>query len=111
MIRKQAILTLLSIGLVVVACVSKKNITKSEATALGWNPRAGNLAEVAPGKSIGGDIFGNRQSLLPDSPGRIWFEADINYTSGLRQSDRLLSNDGLIFKTTDHYQTFEAIRF
>ncbi|WP_158217544.1 RHS repeat-associated core domain-containing protein [Lottiidibacillus patelloidae] len=86
-------------------------ITKKEARILGWNPREGNLADVAPGKSIGGDIFKNKENLLPSSSGRVWYEADINYTSGFRGGERLLySNDGLIYKTTDHYQTFTRIK-
>ena len=86
-------------------------ITKSEARELGWDNQAGNLAEVAPGKSIGGDVFGNREGLLPDKEGRIWYEADINYESGYRGSDRIVySNDGLIYKTTDHYKSFTKIK-
>ena len=85
-------------------------ITKAEARQLGWNPRQGNLQEVAPGKSIGGDVFRNREGLLPDAQGRTWFEADINYSGGGRGPERLLySNDGLIYKTTDHYRTFTEI--
>jgi hypothetical protein len=42
---------------------------------------------------------------------RIWYEADINYTSGYRGTERILySNDGLIFVTYDHYQTFYEIQ-
>ena len=36
-------------------------ITKSEARTLGWDRQDGNLDEVAPGMSIGGDSFGNRE--------------------------------------------------
>ena len=65
---------------------------------------------VLPGKSIGGDVFRNAEGKLPSSPGRTWFEADINYTSGFRGSDRIIySNDGLIYKTTDHYNTFTQV--
>lgn len=86
-------------------------ITKADAKKLGWNPKAGNLADVAPGKSIGGDIFRNKEGLLPKIDGRVWYEADINYTSGFRGSNRLLySSDGLIYKTTDHYKTFTQIK-
>ncbi|WP_412677770.1 ribonuclease [Bacillus swezeyi] len=86
-------------------------ITKAEAAKLGWEPQKGNLAEVAPGKSIGGDIFKNREKLLPDAEGRVWREADINYTSGFRGSDRIVySNDRLVYKTTDHYKTFTRMR-
>ena len=56
-------------------------ITKSEAQALGWVASKGNLADVAPGKSIGGDIFSNREGKLPAKSGRTWREADINYTT------------------------------
>ena len=78
---------------------------------MGWKPKKGNLHEVAPGKSIGGDPFGNKEGLLPKADGRQWFEADIGYESGFRGSDRLLySNDGLIYKTTVHYKSFTKIR-
>uniref|UniRef100_UPI00403EFAB7 ribonuclease n=1 Tax=Paenibacillus sp. FSL R5-0517 TaxID=2921647 RepID=UPI00403EFAB7 len=86
-------------------------ITKSQATGLGWVASQGNLAVVAPGKSIGGDVFGNREGLLPSASGRTWREADINYTSGFRNSDRIVySNDGLIYKTTDHYASFTSMK-
>ena len=82
-------------------------ITKSQASALGWVASKGNLAEVAPGKSIGGDVFSNREGRLPSASGRTWREADINYVSGFRNADRLVySSDWLIYKTTDHYATF-----
>jgi len=86
-------------------------ITKDQARALGWKPQKGNLAEVAPEKSIGGDLFKNTEGKLPLAPGRIWYEADINYSSGFRGDNRILySNDGLIYKTTDHYSTFTQIK-
>jgi|GEM_PF-456579 len=82
-------------------------ITKKEAEALGWVASQGNLHEVAPGKSIGGDTFGNREGLLPKADGRKWYEADINYNGGRRNGDRIVfSNDGLIYMTTDHYNSF-----
>jgi hypothetical protein len=85
-------------------------ITKAQAEALGWNPKAGNLGSVAPGKSIGGDIFRNDKNLLPSAPGRIWFEADLNYSGGYRGTERLLySNDGQIFYSADHYRSFQQI--
>lgn len=78
---------------------------------MGWKNKKGNLAEVAPGKSIGGDIFENEGNRLPAAKNRVWHEADINYTKGYRGSDRLLySNDGLIYKTTNHYKTFHKIK-
>lgn len=82
-------------------------ITKKEAEALGWVASQGNLHEVAPGKSIGGDTFGNREGLLPKAKERKWYEADINYNGGRRNADRIVfSNDGLIYMTTDHYKSF-----
>ena len=38
-------------------------ITKREAHDLGWDSRSGNLWDVADGKSIGGDKFGNYEGL------------------------------------------------
>ncbi|MCM3634382.1 MULTISPECIES: ribonuclease domain-containing protein [Paenibacillus] len=85
-------------------------ITKNEAKKLGWIAADGNLHDVAPGKSIGGDRFGNREGLLPKKEGRIWYEADINYEGGHRNADRIVfSNDGLIYMTTDHYKSFTDI--
>ena len=51
--------------------------------------------------------FKNKNGHLPSSVGRIWYEADINYTNGYRGADRIIySNDGLVFVTYDHYNTF-----
>lgn len=59
---------------------------------------------------IGGNIYRNNEGRLPDAPGRIWYEADINYQYGFRNGHRILySNDGLIFATYDHFWTFVEI--
>lgn len=59
---------------------------------------------------IYGGVYQNRNEHLPIALGRIWYEADINYKSGFRGSERILfSNDGLIFVTYDHYRTFIEI--
>lgn len=85
-------------------------ITKNEAQRLGWDASAGNLRDVAPGKSIGGDHFGNREGKLPAKSGRSWFECDVNYEGGHRGAERILySSDGLIFYTTDHYNSFTQL--
>jgi guanyl-specific ribonuclease Sa len=85
-------------------------IMKNEAKKLGWNPVRGNLWDVATGKSIGGDVFLNREKKLPVKRGRSWYEADINYKGGKRGKDRIIfSSDGLIYKTEDHYKTFTRI--
>ncbi len=85
-------------------------LTKSEAESLGWVSSAGNLWEVAPGKSIGGDKFGNREGLLPSASGRKWYECDIDFDGGRRNAKRIVfSNDGLIYYTEDHYSTFTQL--
>jgi hypothetical protein len=85
-------------------------ITKAEAENLGWIPKKGNLADVAPGKAIGGDVYENRNRELPDAPGRTWYEADIGYQGGYRGKARLVySNDGMIYYSPDHYQKLEMI--
>jgi hypothetical protein len=83
-------------------------MTKDKARRQGWQPQKGNLCKVLPGKAIGGDYFGNREGKLPREKDRKYYEADINYSCGFRNADRLLySNDGLIFVTKDHYRTFQ----
>lgn len=85
-------------------------ITKDEAKALGWDSKAGNLWDVAPGKSIGGDRFGNYEGLLPSAEGRKYTECDVNYSGGYRGAERIIfSDDGLIYYTVDHYETFEQL--
>ncbi len=85
-------------------------ITKKEAQALGWVSSLGNLWEVAPGMSIGGDRFGNYEGQLPTEKGRKYFECDIDFDGTFRNAKRIIfSSDGLIFYTEDHYKTFEEI--
>lgn len=83
-------------------------ITKEEARALGWDSTKGNLWEVADGMSIGGDTFGNREGLLPEED--HYTECDVNYAGGFRGSERIVfSDDGDIYYTGDHYQSFEQL--
>ena len=85
-------------------------VTRDVAEAAGWKRRKGNLAEVLPGKQIGGNIYKNRDHRLPEAAYRVWYEADFDYVSGYRNDYRLLfSNDGLVFVTYDHYTTFFEI--
>ena len=85
-------------------------ITKNEAKKLGWVSNQGNLWDVTDQMSIGGDRFGNYEGLLPDAPGRKWTECDVNYEGGFRGSERILfSNDGLIYYTDDHYESFTQL--
>ncbi len=81
-------------------------ITKTQARDLGWP--GGDLRPYAPGKAIGGDRFGNFEGLLPNKKGRTYYECDID-TMGKssRGAKRLVySNDGLIYYTDDHYESF-----
>ncbi|MGL5150060.1 MAG: ribonuclease domain-containing protein [Clostridium sp.] len=81
-------------------------ITKEQAFNEGWKI-GDDLWSVAENKSLGGSIFKNLEGKLPNSIGREYRECDINYNGGNRGSERLVySNDGLIFLTKDHYQTF-----
>jgi len=81
-------------------------ITKNEARKQGWNPSKGNLCEVLPGKAIGGDKFGNREGRLPD--GEKYFEADVNYHCGGRNTDRIIyTRNGDVYLTKNHYKSFE----
>lgn len=84
-------------------------ITKSEAKSLGWN--GGGLEDFAPGKCIGGDKFGNYEGLLPEESGRQYYECDINtLKKNSRGAERLVySNDGLIYYTADHYDSFTLL--
>ena len=82
-------------------------ITKKEAQKLGWDSSWNYVSDVAPGKSIGGDRFGNYEGLLPTKKGRQWYEADCYYTKGKRNAHRILySSDGLVYYTDDHYESF-----
>ena len=84
-------------------------ITKSEARQLGWS--GGSVEKYARGKCIGGDRFYNNEGLLPDAEGRIWYECDIGTLGeSSRGAKRIIfSNDGLIYYTADHYETFEQL--
>ena len=84
-------------------------VTKKEAEAAGW--QGGPLDKVLPGMCIGGDYFGNYEGQLPKAKGRKWTECDINTLGAKgRGAERILfSNDGLIYYTPDHYETFELL--
>lgn len=84
----------------------KNYVTKNEAREKGWE--GGSLEDYFPGCSIGGDSFGNREGILPTKKGRKYTECDID-TKGKksRGAKRIVfSNDGLIYYTEDHYETF-----
>lgn len=81
-------------------------ITKNEARKLGWNASKGNLCEALPGRAIGGDKFGNRENQLPQ--GEKYYEADVNYSCGNRNADRIIfTRNGNVYLTKNHYKSFE----
>ena len=84
-------------------------MTKKEAKKLGWS--GGSLEAYAPGMCIGGDYFGNYEGLLPKASDREYHECDID-TLGAesRGAKRIVySNDGLIYYTEDHYDSFTLL--
>lgn len=84
-------------------------ITKKEADELGWE--GGSLEPYAPGKCIGGSRFGNYEGLLPEKDGRVYTECDIDTLGADKRGARriVFSNDGLIYYTGDHYESFELL--
>ncbi len=84
-------------------------VTKSEARKKGWE--GGSVEKYYPGCAIGGDVFGNNDGNLPKKSGRTYRECDID-TNGKssRGAKRIVfSNDGLVYYTGDHYETFELL--
>ncbi|MDO4798709.1 MAG: ribonuclease domain-containing protein [Coriobacteriales bacterium] len=86
-------------------------VTKDEAEDAGWKTEGLSLDEACPGKSIGGDRFGNREGKLPKKKGRTWYECDIDYHGQRSRGPKRIvySSDGLVYYTEDHYQTFEQL--
>lgn len=84
-------------------------ITKKEAEKLGWE--GGSLEPYAKGKCIGGSHFGNYEGILPEKDGRKYTECDIDTLGAKKRGAKriVFSNDGLIYYTDDHYETFELL--
>lgn len=81
-------------------------ISYKEAVTTGWK-KGKWPSNFIPNKMIYCGKYNNDDEHLPQTVGRIWYEADINYKIGQRNSQRVLwSNDGLLFITYDHYKTF-----
>ena len=56
---------------------------------------------------IGGDVFENREGLLPSGS---YHEADIDYSAKNRGTKRLIyQSDCVIYYTADHYETFNKL--
>lgn len=84
-------------------------ISKKEAEKLGWP--GGSLEPYAPGMCIGGSRFGNYEKLLPEAKGRTYTECDIDTLGASKRGAKriVFSNDGLIYYTDDHYESFELL--
>ena len=84
-------------------------LTKKEAEKLGWP--GGSLEPYAPGMCIGGSRFGNYEGLLPEAEGRTYTECDIDTLGAEKRGAKriVFSNDGLIYYTEDHYNSFELL--
>lgn len=82
-------------------------MTKNEARNLGWE--GGGLDDFAEGMCIGGDKFGNYEELLPTD--RSYTECDIDTLGATKRGAKriVFSDDGLIYYTEDHYETFELL--
>ena len=88
-------------------CLPGNFITKDEARDLGWE--GGGLKDYAPGMCIGGDRFGNYEGLLPED--RDYTECDIDTLGAEKRGAKriVFSDDGLIYYTEDHYESFELL--
>ena len=88
-------------------CLPDNFITKDEARDLGWE--GGSLEPYAPGMCIGGDYFGNYEGLLPED--RDYTECDIDTLGANSRGPKriVFSDDGLIYYTEDHYESFELL--
>lgn len=91
-------------------CLPSFYMTKSQAEAkYGWS--GGPLDKLAPGMCIGGDRFTNYQKILPVKEGRYYTECDIDTIgASARGAKRIVfSNDGLVYYTSDHYESFTLL--
>ena len=84
-------------------------MTKKEAKKKGW--KSGALDRVVKGYSIGGDVFGNNEGLLPKKSGRTYYECDIDTVGQKKRGTKriVFSSDGLVYYTEDHYEHFELL--
>lgn len=89
-------------------------MTKKEARKMGWE--GGSLDRLIPGRSIGGDFFGNYEGTLPEKDGREYHECDIDTigSSGRGPKRIIYSGDDdneewNIYYTDDHYESFTLL--
>jgi len=55
-------------------------------------------------------VYRNDNHVLPDAPGRSWYEADVGINPAMTRKKQpgwrlLYSDDGLAYVTSDHYDT------
>lgn len=79
-------------------------ITKKQAQKLGWS--GGSLEDYAEGKCIGGSYFGNNEGILPEDD--EYHECDIDTLGKSKRGAKriVFSDDGDIYYTEDHYESF-----
>lgn len=84
-------------------------VTKNEAKDAGWN--GGSVEKYIKNAAIGGSQFSNSEGILPKKKGRQYYECDIDtHGEKTRGAKRIVySDDGLIYYTEDHYESFELL--
>lgn len=88
-------------------------VSKNEGQSL-YESKTGNTFEkwnfnpwTTLGVMIGGDVFDNREGLLPSGS---YHEADVDYSAKNRGTKRLIyQSDCVIYYTADHYETFNKL--
>ena len=88
-------------------------VGKNEGQSL-YESKTGNTFEkwnfnpwITLGVMIGGDVFDNREGLLPSGS---YHEADVDYSAKNRGTKRLIyQSDCVIYYTADHYDSFNKL--
>lgn len=89
-------------------------MTKKEARRMGWE--GGPLDRLLPGRSIGGDYFGNYDGILPEVDDREYHECDIDTIGASQRGAKRIIYSGdddagewNIYYTEDHYESFTLL--
>ncbi|WP_211840568.1 pre-toxin TG domain-containing protein [Saccharopolyspora hirsuta] len=88
-------------------------VTKAEAKQAGWTDGKA-LGNHLPNAQIGGDVFKNKDGVLPSVSGRVWYEADVGLVNTMSRSKQpgyrlVYSSDGLLYVTFDHYHSVHYV--